>query len=242
MESIRYRRVVLKLSGEELSGDGGQTLDPDVLALVAREVARVLTLGAQVAIVVGGGNIVRGADFSKRLGIDKVTADYMGMLGTVINAMALQEVLENHRLETRVQSAIAMHQIAEPFIRRRAIRHLEKGRVVIFAAGTGSPYFTTDTTAALRAVEIEAGAVLMAKNRVTGVFDKDPNKFADAVPFPQLSYLDFLNRGLGVIDSTAVSLCMENGMDIWVFSLGESGNLERIVRGEHVGTRIGGVP
>ncbi|MBM3451075.1 MAG: UMP kinase [Armatimonadetes bacterium] len=242
MNPIRYRRVVLKFSGEELSGSGGGTLDPDVLALVAREVRRVIDLQAQVAIVVGGGNIVRGAEFSKRLGIDKVTADYMGMLGTVINAMALQEVLENHQLETRVQSAIAMHQIAEPFIRRRAIRHLEKGRVVIFAAGTGSPYFTTDTTAALRAVEIEAGAVLMAKNRVSGVYDKDPNKFADATQFPELSYLDFLNRGLGVIDSTAVSLCMENGMDIWVFSLGESGNLERIVRGEHVGTRIGGAP
>ncbi|MDR5684163.1 MAG: UMP kinase [Armatimonadota bacterium] len=241
MLQARYQRIVLKISGEELSGPEPATLDPEVLRLIAREVRAVQELGTQIALVVGGGNIVRGAEFSRKLGIDKVTADYMGMLATVINALALQEVLESHGLQTRVQSAIAMHEIAEPFIRRRAVRHLEKGRVVLFAAGTGSPYFTTDTTAALRAIEIEAGAVLIAKNRVPGVFDKDPNRYADAVMFDRLTYLDYINRGLQVMDTTTVSLCMDNGLDIWVFNLQEPGNLARIVRGEHVGTLIGGV-
>lgn len=240
MKALRYGRIVLKLSGEELSGDGRLVVDREVLRVVAREVRSVHALGVQVALVVGGGNIVRGAEMSRLLGIDKVTADYMGMLATVINALALQEVLESHGLETRVQTAIAMHQIAEPFIRRRAIRHLEKGRVVLFAAGTGSPYFTTDTTAALRAIEIEAGAVLIAKNQVPGVFDKDPRVHRDAIMFDRLTYLEYINRGLQVMDTTTVSLCMDNGLDIWVFNLQEPGNLERIVRGEHVGTLIGG--
>jgi uridylate kinase len=241
MPELRYRRIVLKLSGEELSGSSGEILDPAVLQLVAREVRSVHELGVQTALVVGGGNIVRGAEVSRRLGIEKVTADYMGMLATVINALALQEVLERAGLETRVQTAIGMHQIAEPYIRRRAIRHLEKGRVVLFAAGTGNPYFTTDTTAALRAIEIEAGAVLMAKKQVAGVYDKDPARHPDAVMFDRLSYLEFLNRGIQqVVDATAVSLCMDNRMDIWVFRLIEPGNVERIVRGEHVGTLIGG--
>ncbi len=243
MAELRYRRIVLKLSGEELSGDGREILDPQVLQLVAREVKSVHERGVQVALVVGGGNIVRGADLSRRLGIEKVTADYMGMLATVINALALQEILEGEGLATRVQSAIAMHEIAEPYIRRRAIRHLEKGRVVLFAAGTGNPYFTTDTAAALRAIEIEAGAVLMAKKGVAGVYDKDPALHPDAVLLNRLTYLEFLNRGIQqVVDATAVSLCMDNNMDIWVFRLVEPGNVERIVRGEHVGTLIGGVP
>jgi len=241
MPELRYRRIVLKLSGEELSGSNREILDPTVLQLVAQEVRSVHELGVQTALVVGGGNIVRGAEVSRRLGIEKVTADYMGMLATVINALALQEVLERTGLETRVQTAIGMHQIAEPYIRRRAIRHLEKGRVVLFAAGTGNPYFTTDTTAALRAIEIEAGAVLMAKKQVAGVYDKDPTRHPDAVMFDRLSYLEFLNRGIQqVVDATAVSLCMDNRMDIWVFRLIEPGNVERIVRGEHVGTLIGG--
>ena len=241
MPELRYRRIVLKLSGEELSGSNREILDPTVLQLVAQEVRSVHELGVQTALVVGGGNIVRGAEVSRRLGIEKVTADYMGMLATVINALALQEVLERTGLETRVQTAIGMHQIAEPNIRRRAIRHLEKGRVVLFAAGTGNPYFTTDTTAALRAIEIEAGAVLMAKKQVAGVYDKDPTRHPDAVMFDRLSYLEFLNRGIQqVVDATAVSLCMDNRMDIWVFRLIEPGNVERIVRGEHVGTLIGG--
>ncbi len=241
MPELRYRRIVLKLSGEELSGSSSEILDPTVLQLVAQEVRSVHELGVQTALVVGGGNIVRGAEVSRRLGIEKVTADYMGMLATVINALALQEILERAGLETRVQTAIGMHQIAEPYIRRRAIRHLEKGRVVLFAAGTGNPYFTTDTTAALRAIEIEAGAVLMAKKQVAGVYDKDPARHPDAVMFDRLSYLEFLNRGIQqVVDATAVSLCMDNRMDIWVFRLIEPGNVERIVRGEHVGTLIGG--
>jgi uridylate kinase len=243
MADLRYRRIVLKLSGEELSGNGREILDPRVLELVAQEVKAVHELGVQVALVVGGGNIVRGGDLSRRLGIEKVTADYMGMLATVINALALQEILESEGLATRVQSAIAMHEIAEPYIRRRAIRHLEKGRVVLFAAGTGNPYFTTDTAAALRAIEIEAGAVLMAKKGVAGVYDKDPTLYPDAVLLDRMTYLEFLNRGIQqVVDATAVSLCMDNNMDIWVFRLTEPGNVERIVRGEHVGTLIGGVP
>jgi len=188
--------------------------------------------------VVGGGNIIRGGDVSARVGVDEVTAHHMGMLATVINALALQDIMEKEGLTTRVQSAIEMHQIAEPFIRRRAIRHLEKGRVVIFAGGTGSPYFTTDTAAALRAIEIEADALLMAKKGVSGVYDKDPRRHPDAVMFRRLGYMDVLNKDLKVMDATAVALCKDNNMDIVVFDVAEQGNIRRAVLGEEVGTLV----
>ncbi|HXF82994.1 MAG TPA: UMP kinase [bacterium] len=237
----KYRRILLKLSGEALAGEGGQGLDPLVLRLVAGEVRSVATAGVQVAIVVGGGNIVRGSDVSARLGVEEVTAHHMGMLATVINALALQDILEKEGLTTRVQTAIEMHQIAEPFIRRRAMRHLEKGRVVIFAGGTGSPYFTTDTAAALRAIEIEADALLMAKKGVGGVYDKDPRRHPDAVMFRRLDYMDVLNQDLKVMDATAVALCKDNAMDIIVFDLAP-GNVRRAVLGEDVGTLVTASP
>ncbi len=238
-ESVpKYRRILLKLSGEALGGPDQAGLAASVLRLVAHEVKDVTTRGVQVAIVVGGGNFVRGADFAARLGLDEVTAHHMGMLATVINALALQDIMEKEGLVTRVQSAIEMHQIAEPYIRRRALRHLEKGRVVIFAGGTGSPYFTTDTAAALRAIEIEAHALLMAKRGVGGVYDKDPNLFNDAVMFRQLGHMDVLNRDLKVMDATAVALCKDNNLDIVVFDVARSGNLKRAVLGEEVGTLV----
>ena len=238
----RYRRVVLKLSGEALAGDGAgaRSLDSDVLHLVAREVRAVREAGVDAALVVGGGNIARGVQLAARTGVARVTADYMGLLATVINALALQDAMEREGLETRVQTAIEMRQVAEPYIRRRAIRHLEKGRIVIFAGGTGSPYFTTDTAAALRAIEIEAGAILMAKKGVDGVYDKDPRESADAVRFRTLDYMDVLNRGLKVMDATATSLCMDNGMPIIVFDILRPGNLRRAVLGEEIGTLVGG--
>jgi len=228
----------LKLSGEALAGDGLSGLDAHVLRLVAHEVKSVTVHGVQVAIVVGGGNIIRGADVSARLGIDEVTAHHMGMLATAVNALALQDMMEKEGLTTRVQTAIEMHQIAEPFIRRRAMRHLEKGRVVIFAGGTGSPYFTTDTAAALRAIEIEADALLMAKKGVGGVYDKDPKHHPDAVMFRRLAYMDVLNQDLKVMDATAVALCKDNDMDIVVFDVAEPGNVKRAVLGEEVGTLV----
>jgi uridylate kinase len=234
----RYRRILLKLSGEALAG-AGAGLDPDVLHLIAREVRSVREAGVDVAIVVGGGNIVRGVQLAEKTRVARVTADYMGLLATVINALALQDVMEREGLETRVQTAIEMHQVAEPYIRRRAIRHLEKGRVVIFAGGTGSPYFTADTAAALRAIEIEADAILMAKKGVDGVYDKDPRESADAVRFRTLGYMDVLNRGLKVMDATATSLCMDNGMPIVVFDIVRPGNLKRAVQGEEIGTLVG---
>lgn len=209
-----------------------------MLRLVAHEVMDVTTQGVQVAIVVGGGNIVRGSDVSARLGVDEVTAHHMGMLATVINALALQAIMEKEGLTTRVQTAIEMHQIAEPFIRRRAMRHLEKGRVVIFAGGTGSPYFTTDTAAALRAIEVEADALLMAKKGVSGVYDKDPRAHSDAVMFRRLAYMDVLNQDLKVMDATAVALCKDNNMDIVVFDVARPGNVKRAVLGEDVGTLV----
>jgi len=235
-----YHRILLKLSGEALAGSGGIGLEPEVLHLVAREVKSVRGAGVDVAIVIGGGNILRGVQFAERIGVARVTADYMGLLATVINALALQDALEREELETRVQTAIEMHQVAEPYIRRRAIRHLEKGRVVIFAGGTGSPYFTTDTAAALRAIEIEAGAILMAKKGVDGIYDKDPRQSADAVRFRTLEYMEVLNRGLKVMDATATSLCMDNGMPIVVFDITRPGNLKRAVLGEEIGTLVGG--
>lgn len=235
-----YRRVLLKLSGEALAGDGGSGFDPNVLRLVSTEVDEIVRRGVQVAMVVGGGNIVRGSDLSKRLGIDEVTGHTMGMLATVINGLALMEAMERVGLQVRVQSSIEMHQVAEPFIRRRAIRHLEKGRVVIFVAGTGSPYFTTDTAAALRAIEMEADALLMAKRGVSGVYDKDPREHPDAVMYAHLNHMDILNRDLRVMDSTAAALCKDNNMDIVVFDIGAAGNIIRAVSGDAIGTLVGG--
>lgn len=238
MPQPKYKRVILKLSGEALAGERGFGLDPKVVGSIAREVKEVHDLGVKVGIVVGGGNIWRGVAGSE-MGIDRATADYMGMLATVINALALQDALEKVGVDTRVQTAIEMRAVAEPYIRRRALRHLEKGRVVIFAAGTGNPYFTTDTTAALRAAEIEAEVILMAK-RVDGVYDSDPLKNPEAKKFRELGFIDVLNQGLGVMDSTAASLCMDNGIPLVVFSLATPGNIRRAVMGEEIGTYVGG--
>jgi uridylate kinase len=235
---LRYHRVILKLSGEAVQGDSSAPIDHDVLDYMARQVARIVSLGVEVAIVIGGGNIWRGEAASER-GMERATADYMGMLATVINGLALQASLERNGQHTRVQSAITMSEVCEPYIRRRAIRHLQKGRVVIFAAGTGNPYFSTDTTAALRAAEIGAEVVLMAKNRVDGVYDSDPRVNPDAKRFSSLRYMEVLERGLKVMDTTALSLCMDNRLPIVVFDLMSSSNLERIVLGdESVGTVI----
>jgi len=238
MEQAKYKRVVLKLSGEALAGSKGYGIDPEVVYSIAVQIKEVVEIGVQVAIVVGGGNIWRGVAGSTK-GMDRATADYMGMLATVINSLALQDALSKHDVDTRVQTAIEMREVAEPYIRRRAIRHLEKGRVVIFAAGTGNPYFSTDTTAALRAAEIEAEIILMAK-RVDGVYDSDPLKNEGAKKFGKLSYIDVLNMGLGVMDSTATSLCMDNRIPLLVFNLNERGNIKRAVMGENVGTYVGG--
>ena len=237
MEAPKYRRVILKLSGEALAGDNEYGIDHAILQKIALEVKEVYEKGVQVAIVVGGGNIWRGVAGSE-MGIDRATADYMGMLATVINALALQDALEKIGVDTRVQSSIEMRAVAEPYIRRRAIRHLEKRRVVIFAGGTGSPYFSTDTTAALRAAEIGAEVILMAK-RVDGVYDSDPLKNPEAKKFSELSYIDVLNQGLGVMDSTAASLCMDNNIPLLVFGISTSGNIKRAVVGESIGTFIG---
>ncbi|MGI6597740.1 MAG: UMP kinase [bacterium] len=233
----KYKRVVLKLSGEALAGEKGFGLDHQVVKSVAQEVKEIYQLGVEVGIVVGGGNIWRGVSGSE-MGIDRATADYMGMLATVINALAFQDALEKIGVDTRVQTSIEMRAVAEPYIRRRAIRHLEKGRVVIFSGGTGSPYFSTDTTAALRAAEIGAEVILMAK-RVDGVYDSDPLKNPAAKKFTELSYIDVLNQGLGVMDSTAASLCMDNNIPLLVFGISTSGNIKRAVMGECIGTTIG---
>jgi len=235
----KYRRVVLKLSGEALAGNQGFGIDPDVVKSIASQIEEVVQLGVQMAIVVGGGNIWRGLAGSAK-GMDRATADYMGMLATVINSLALQDALEKQGIISRVQTAIEMRAVAEPYIRRRAIRHLEKGRVVIFAGGTGNPYFSTDTTAALRAAEIEAEVILMAK-RVGGVYDDDPLKNPNAKRFTSLTYIDLLNKGLTVMDSTAASLCMDNRIPVVVFNLNEVGNIKRAVLGENIGTFVGGV-
>lgn len=233
----RYRRILLKLSGEALAGEGKAPLDAQVLRLVAQEVREVTAAGVQVAIVVGGGNFVRGEEVSRRLGLHEVTGHTMGMLATVMNALALQDVMEREGLVTRVLSAVEMHQVAEPFIRRRAIRHLEKGRVVIFAGGTGNPYFSTDTAAALRAIEIDAEAVLKA-TKVDGVYSADPNRDKKAVKFKSLKYIDVLNKGLQVMDATAVSLCMDHRLPIIVFNLTRPDNIKRVVMGESIGTVV----
>jgi uridylate kinase len=235
---VAYNRILLKLSGEALMGDEGFGIDPKVMKHISLQVKEVKDLGVTVAIVVGGGNIYRGIRAEEQ-GLDRATGDYMGMIATVMNAVALQDCLETLGLDTRVQTAIQMAQVAEPYIRRRAIRHLEKGRVVIFAGGTGNPYFTTDTTAALRAMEIGAEVILKA-TRVEGVYDKDPERFSDASFFPEITYLEVLNRNLRVMDATAISLCMENKLPIIVFNLKEQGNMKRVVTGERVGTVVRG--
>jgi len=232
-----YKRVVLKLSGEALAGQIGYGIDAGMISTIAEQVKEVVRLGVEVAVVVGGGNIWRGISGSAK-GIDRATADYMGMLATVMNSLALQDALEKLDVPSRVQSSINMQQVAEPYIRRRAIRHLEKGRVVIFAAGTGNPYFSTDTTAALRAAEIEAEVILMAKNKVDGVYSADPFVDPTAVKYESLTYMEMLNQNLGVMDSTASSLCMDNDIPLVVFSISEPGNIRRVVQGEKIGTTI----
>jgi len=232
----RYRRVLLKLSGEGLMGDREYGLDPAMVTMVAQEVKAVHAMGVQVCLVIGGGNIFRGVS-GAAAGMDRASGDYMGMLATVMNAITLQDGLERAGVPTRVQSAISMQEVAEPYIRRRAIRHMEKGRVVIFAAGTGNPFFTTDTAAALRAAEIGADVVFKA-TKVDGVYDKDPNKFADAVRYESLSFMDVLSGELEVMDSTAIALCKDNAIPIVVFDLFGAGNIGRAVRGEPIGTSI----
>jgi len=237
VEVPRYKRVVLKLSGEAFAGGQGFGVEFDSVKWIAQQVADAHQLGAEMAIVVGGGNIWRGAEASRR-GMDRSTADYVGMLATVVNSVVLQDALEDIGIPTRVLTAIEMREIAEPYIRRRAVRHLEKGRVVIFGAGTGNPFFSTDTAAALRAAEIEADAILMAK-RVDGVYDCDPLTNPDATFFDKLSFIDVINRGLAVMDATAASLCMDNNIPIVVFNLLKDGNIRKALAGEPVGTYIG---
>jgi uridylate kinase len=232
----RFKRVLLKLSGEALVGDGGFGIDPATLERIASEIAEVRALGVEIAIVIGGGNIFRGLAASAH-GMDRASADYMGMLATVMNSLALQDALERVNVTTRVLSAIAMQELCEPYIRRRAMRHLEKGRVVIFAAGTGNPYFTTDTAASLRAMEIHADVLLKA-TKVDGIYDKDPVKFPDARRFHRLTYLDVLNRNLKVMDSTATALCRDNKLAMVVFDLHTRGNIRRVIAGESIGTLV----
>jgi uridylate kinase len=238
MNKPKYDRVVLKLSGEALAGNRGFGIDPETVVIIAEQIKELISLHVQVSIVVGGGNFWRGIAGSTK-GMDRANADYMGMMATVMNSLALQDALEKLDVDTRVLTAIEMRQVAEPYIRRRAIRHLEKGRVVIFGAGTGNPYFSTDTTAALRAAEIEADVILMAK-KVDGVYDCDPVNNSNAQRYDKLSYIDVLNQGLRVIDSTATSLCMDNKIPIIVFNLNEKGNIKRVVMGENIGTYVGG--
>ncbi|GAB4459563.1 MAG: UMP kinase [Armatimonadaceae bacterium] len=235
----RFGRVLLKLSGEAFAGDSGFGIDPDVVGGIADEIVEVHREGVGVAIVVGGGNIMRGQMFASGNGMDRATADYAGMLATVINAMALQDALEKRDVETRVQTAFPIPQVAEPYIRRRAIRHLEKDRVVILAAGTGNPFFTTDTASSLRALEIGAEVVLMAKNGTDAVYDKDPRKHSDAVPYRTLSYEEAITRQLRVMDLTAFTLCMDHELPIIVFDISKQGNIKRAVVGEPIGTLVG---
>ena len=231
-----YSSILLKLSGEALQGEQGYGIDNDILNRLAREISEVSKLGVQVSIVIGGGNIYRGVS-AAAAGMDRTTADYMGMLATAINSIALQHFLEKHGLVTRVQSALELNRVAEPYIQRRALRHLEKGRVVIFAAGTGNPYFTTDTAASLRALEINADIILKA-TKVNGVYDKDPNKFKDAKMFKSLKYMQVLEKELEIMDSTAISLCKDNKIPICVFNLFQKDNIKKIVMGKKVGTTV----
>ncbi|MFN7906161.1 MAG: UMP kinase [Pseudobdellovibrionaceae bacterium] len=231
-----YKRILLKLSGEALGGKQGSGINTAVIQQIAKDVAETHQAGVQLGLVIGGGNIFRGVAASAE-GMDRSSSDYMGMLATVMNALALQDALEKQGVPTRVQSAIAMAEIAEPYIRRKAIRHLEKGRLVIFAAGTGNPYFTTDTAAALRAMEIGAEMIMKA-TKVDGIYDKDPKKFEDAIKFDRISHLDVLNKGLQVMDSTAISLCMDNRLPILTFDLGKEGNILKAVCGQTIGTLV----
>jgi uridylate kinase len=236
-----YRRVVLKLSGESLKSQNNLVVDTDAIRYLAQEVKAAVTTGVELAVVVGGGNIWRGADAANR-GMERAAADYAGMLATVINALILQDALEQIGVNTRTQSALGIQAVAEPFIRRRAIRHLEKGRVVVFAAGTGNPFMSTDTAAALRAVEIGADALLMAKNNVDGVYDADPLTHPEATRFEQLDYMDLLTKGLEVMDNTAVSLCMDNHLPIVVFDVFAAGSLVRLLQSEQLGTLVADIP
>ncbi|MBU0575763.1 MAG: UMP kinase [Proteobacteria bacterium] len=238
MDRPVYKRVLLKLSGESLMGNLASGIDHQVVDDIAGEIREVVALGVQLGIVVGGGNIFRGITASTK-GMDRTTADYMGMLATVINSLALQSALERQGVSTRVQTAIEMREVAEPFIQRRAVRHLEKGLVVIFAAGTGNPYFTTDTAATLRAVEIKADIILKA-TKVEGVYDRDPLQHADAVMYEKISFTDVLTSNLKVMDATAISMCRDNGLPLVVFNLQKAGNIRRVICGEAVGTVVGG--
>jgi uridylate kinase len=238
MKKAQYKRILLKISGEVLSGEGNFGIDSEVMLQIAREIQEVKNLGVDMAVVIGGGNIFRGIAASSK-GMDRASADYMGMLATVLNALALQDALEKLGVQTRVQTAIEMREIAEPYIRRRAIRHLEKNRVVIFAAGTGNPYFTTDTTASLRAMEIGAEVILKA-TKVEGVYDSDPMVDKRAKRYEELTYLDVLKKQIKVMDTTAISLCMNHHIPIVVFNLKKKGNIKRVVLGENVGTRVRG--
>lgn len=238
MDRPAYKRVLLKLSGEALMGKHSSGIDPEVVDAIAAEIREVVALGVQLGIVIGGGNIFRGLAASAE-GMERTCADYMGMLATVINSLALQSALERAGVPARVQTAIEMKEVAEPFIQRRAIRHLEKGRVVIFAAGTGNPYFTTDTAATLRAVEIKADIILKA-TKVDGVYDRDPVRYADAIMYDKISYTEVLTKNLKVMDATAISLCRDNGLLLSVFNLQKAGNVKRVICGENVGTIVGG--
>ena len=238
MKRTQYKRILLKISGEVLSGDGDYGIDPEVIAQIAQEIMEVRNLGVEVAIVIGGGNIFRGMAASSK-GMDRASADYMGMLATVMNGLALQDALEKTDVDTRVQTAIEMREIAEPYIRRRAMRHLEKGRVVIFAAGTGNPYFTTDTTASLRAMEIGA-AVILKGTKVDGIYSADPLLHKRAKKYDNLTYLEVLKKQLKALDATAISLCMDYHIPIIVFNLKIRGNIKRVILGERVGTKVRG--
>jgi len=238
MSRPSFTRVLLKLSGESLAGDQGYGIDPLTINAIAREISEVVAQGVQLALVIGGGNIFRGLAASSK-GMDRASADYMGMLATMINSLALQDALEKAGVATRVQSAIAMAEVAEPYIRRRAMRHLEKGRVVIFGAGTGNPYFTTDTAASLRAMEINAQVILKG-TKVDGVYSADPKKDPDAVKLAELTYIDVLKKGLQVMDATAISLCMDNKLPIIVFDLTVEGNIKKVISGEAIGTIVQG--
>jgi uridylate kinase len=238
MNRPSFTRVLLKLSGESLAGDQGYGIDPLTINTIAREIKEVVDMGVQLALVIGGGNIFRGLAASSK-GMDRASADYMGMLATVINSLAMQDALEKEGVSTRVQSAIAMQEVAEPYIRRRAVRHLEKGRVVIFGAGTGNPYFTTDTAASLRAMEINAQVILKG-TKVDGVYSADPKKDATAVKLPKLTYLEVLRMGLRVMDATATSLCMDNNLPIVIFDLTTEGNIKKVICGEEIGTIVQG--
>jgi len=238
MKKLKYKRILLKLSGEAMMGEGGYGIDPSTVEYIAEEIKEAVSGGVEVAIVVGGGNIFRGVEASLK-GMERASADYMGMLATVINGLALQNFLEQKGIPTRVQSAIEMKELAEPYIRRKAIRHLEKGRIVIFAAGTGNPYFTTDTAAALRAIEVGANAILKA-TKVNGIYSSDPEIDARAKKYDTIAYIDVLKKGLTVMDSTAVSLCMDNNLPIIVFNLRGKGNIKKIIEGKKVGTLVRG--